>query len=44
VTEQLYGELLTLPLHPELDEETVDWIAAEVSRWVATNRPERRET
>jgi dTDP-4-amino-4,6-dideoxygalactose transaminase len=30
VTEQLYDELLSLPLHPELDEATVDWICGEI--------------
>jgi dTDP-4-amino-4,6-dideoxygalactose transaminase len=39
VTEQLYEELLTLPLHPELDEETVDGIASEVATWVNAPGP-----
>jgi dTDP-4-amino-4,6-dideoxygalactose transaminase len=35
VTERLYEELLTLPLHPELDDSIVDAIGSEVERWLA---------
>jgi dTDP-4-amino-4,6-dideoxygalactose transaminase len=35
VTERLYDELLTLPLHPELDEAVVDWIGCEIETWLA---------
>lgn len=34
VTEQLYDELLTLPLHPELEDASIDRITSEISHWL----------
>jgi dTDP-4-amino-4,6-dideoxygalactose transaminase len=35
VTERLYGELLTLPLHPGLGDEEIDYIIASVSEFLS---------
>lgn len=38
VTEQLYGELLSLPLHPRLDETEVVWICNQIKAFLSGQR------
>jgi dTDP-4-amino-4,6-dideoxygalactose transaminase len=38
VTERLYGELLSLPLHPELSEAEVRWICSEIMSFLGSNQ------